>query len=284
MDNLTNIKFIKELLGSFGFTFSKGLGQNFLINPNVCPQMAEKSGCRDIGVIEIGPGLGVLTTELCKISKKVVAIELDNRLKPVLDVTLKEFQNVKVIFGDALKLDLQKLIQDEFQDMKVVICANLPYYITSPIIMKLLESELPIEAITVMVQKEAAERLCAKLGTRSCGAVTAAVSFYAKAEKLFDVSRGSFMPAPNVDSSVIRLDLNKKEPINVKNKKAMFKTIRAGFNQRRKTLTNSLSSGLTIDKQLIAQALESCNLKPTARAEELTLTQFAALSDYIFKE
>lgn len=284
MDNLTNIKFIKELLGSFGFTFSKGLGQNFLINPNVCPQMAEKSGCRDIGVIEIGPGLGVLTTELCKIAKKVVAIELDNRLKPVLDVTLKEFQNVKVIFGDALKLDLHKLIQDEFQDMKVVICANLPYYITSPIIMKLLESELPIEAITVMVQKEAAERLCAKLGTRSCGAVTAAVSFYAKAEKLFDVSRGSFMPAPNVDSSVIRLDLNKKEPINVNNKKAMFKIIRAGFNQRRKTLTNSLSSGLTIDKQLIAQALESCNLKPTARAEELTLIQFAALSDYLFKE
>lgn len=284
MDNLTNIKFIKELLGSFGFTFSKGLGQNFLINPNVCPQMAEKSGCRDIGVIEIGPGLGVLTTELCKIAKKVVAIELDDRLKPVLDVTLKEFQNVKVIFGDALKLDLQKLIQDEFKDMKVVICANLPYYITSPIIMKLLESELPIEAITVMVQKEAAERLCAKLGTRSCGAVTAAVSFYAKAEKLFDVSRGSFMPSPNVDSSVIRLDLSKKEPVSVNNKKAMFKVIRAGFNQRRKTLTNSLSSGLAIDKSTIQQALENCGLKPTARAEELTLAQFAALSDYLFKE
>lgn len=284
MDNLTNIKFIKELLGSFGFTFSKGLGQNFLINPNVCPQMAEKSGCRDIGVIEIGPGLGVLTTELCKIAKKVVAIELDDRLKPVLDVTLKEFQNVKVIFGDALKLDLQKLIQDEFQDMKVVICANLPYYITSPIIMELLESELPIEAITVMVQKEAAERLCAKLGTRSCGAVTAAVSFYAKAEKLFDVSRGSFMPSPNVDSSVIRLDLSKKEPVSVNNKKAMFKVIRAGFNQRRKTLTNSLSSGLAIDKSTIQQALENCGLKPTARAEELTLAQFAALSDYLFKE
>ena len=284
MDNLTNIKFIKELLGSFGFTFSKGLGQNFLINPNVCPQMAEKSGCRDIGVIEIGPGLGVLTTELCKIAKKVVAIELDNRLKPVLDVTLKEFQNVKVIFGDALKLDLQKLIQDEFKDMKVVICANLPYYITSPIIMELLESELPIEAITVMVQKEAAERLCAKLGTRSCGAVTAAVSFYAKAEKLFDVSRGSFMPSPNVDSSVIRLDLSKKEPVSVNNKKAMFKVIRAGFNQRRKTLTNSLSSGLAIDKSTIQQALENCGLKPTARAEELTLAQFAALSDYLFKE
>ncbi|MEE1003598.1 MAG: 16S rRNA (adenine(1518)-N(6)/adenine(1519)-N(6))-dimethyltransferase RsmA [Acutalibacteraceae bacterium] len=284
MDNLTNIKFIKELLGSFGFTFSKGLGQNFLINPNVCPRMAEKSGCRDIGVIEIGPGLGVLTTELCKIAKKVVAIELDDRLKPVLDVTLKEFQNVKVIFGDALKLDLQKLIQDEFKDMKVVICANLPYYITSPIIMELLESELPIEAITVMVQKEAAERLCAKLGTRSCGAVTAAVSFYAKAEKLFDVSRGSFMPSPNVDSSVIRLDLSKKEPVSVNNKKAMFKVIRAGFNQRRKTLTNSLSSGLAIDKSTIQQALENCGLKPTARAEELTLAQFAALSDYLFKE
>lgn len=284
MNNLTDIKFIKDLLSSFGFTFSKGLGQNFLVNPSVCPKLAEKSGCRDIGVIEIGPGLGVLTTELCKIAKKVVSIEVDERLKPVLDVTLKEFQNVKVIFGDALKLDLKKLIADEFGDERVVICANLPYYITSPIIMKLLESELPIEAVTVMVQKEAAERLCAKVGTRDCGAVTAAVSFYAKAEKLFDVSRGSFMPSPRVDSSVIRLDLNKKAPVRVKNKKAMFKIIRAGFNQRRKTLTNSLSCGLSLDKQVILSALESCGLKPTARAEELTLEQFAALSDYLFKE
>lgn len=284
MDNLTNIKFIKELLEGFGFTFSKGLGQNFLINPSVCPQMAERSGCEGIGVIEIGPGMGVLTTELCKKAKKVVAIEVDTRLEPVLNVTLKEFNNVKVIFGDVMKLDLKKVIDEEFSGMKVVICANLPYYITSPIIMKLLESELPIEAITVMVQKEAAQRLCAMVGTRECGAVTAAVSFYAKAEKLFDVSRGSFMPAPNVDSSVIRLDLTKRESVEVKNKKAMFKIIRAGFNQRRKTLTNSLSSGLSLSKQEVADALINCGLKTTARAEELTLKQFAALADFIYKE
>ena len=284
MDNLTNIKYIKDLLSNFGFTFSKGLGQNFLINPSVCPQMAEKSGCGNIGVSEIGLGVGVLTTELCKRAKKVVGIELDERLKPVLNITLQEFDNVKIVYADAMKIDLHKLIKEEFGDMKVVVCANLPYYITSPIIMKLLESELPIEAITVMVQKEAATRLCAKVGTREAGAVTAAVSFYAKAEKLFDVSRGSFMPSPNVDSAVIRLDLTKREALNVNNKKAMFKIIRAGFNQRRKTLTNSLSSGLALDKQIIADALESIGLKPTARAEELTLEQFALISDYIYKE
>lgn len=284
MDNLTNIKFIKDLLSKYGFTFSKGLGQNFLINPSVCPEMAKKSGCENIGVIEIGPGMGVLTTELCKTAKKVIAIEVDNRLKPVLDVTLAEFDNVSIIFGDAMKLDLNEIIKKEFGDMPVVICANLPYYITSPIIMKLLESELPIESITVMVQKEAAQRLCAKVGTRDCGAVTAAVSFYAKAEKLFDVSRGSFMPSPNVDSSVIKLDLTKRQQIKVNNKKAMFKIIRAGFNQRRKTLTNSLSSGLGISKTDILSALESCGLKPTARAEELTLDNFAKLSDLLFKE
>ena len=284
MDNLTNIKFIKELLSSFGFSFSKNLGQNFLINPNVCPQMAELSGCEGIGVLEIGPGMGVLTTELCKRAKKVVAIEVDERLRPVLDITLKEFDNVNVIFGDAMKLDLHKIIETEFEDMDVVVCANLPYYITSPILMRLLESELNINSITVMVQKEAAVRLCAKMGTRECGAVTAAVAYYAQAQKLFDVSRGSFLPAPNVDSAVIKLDLTKSTDIQVNDKDAMFKVIRAGFNQRRKTLTNSLSSLLGVSKDKISQTLQNIGLKPTARAEELTLEQFAMLSDSIFKE
>ncbi len=284
MDNLTNIKFIKELLSSFGFSFSKNLGQNFLINPNVCPQMAELSGCEDLGVLEIGPGMGVLTTELCKRAKKVVAIEVDERLRPVLDITLKEFDNVNVIFGDAMKLDLHKIIESEFSGMDVVVCANLPYYITSPILMRLLESELNINSITVMVQKEAATRLCAKMGTRECGAVTAAVAYYAQAQKLFDVSRGSFLPAPNVDSAVIKLDLTKSTNIQVNDKNAMFKVIRAGFNQRRKTLTNSLSSLLGVSKDEISQTLQNIGLKPTARAEELTLEQFAMLSDSIFKE
>ena len=283
MDGLTNIKTIKDLLEKFGFSFSKQLGQNFLINEGVCPKMAELSGCKDIGVIEIGPGFGVLTSELCKKAKKVVSIEIDERLKPVLDYTLANETNVEVIFGDAMKIDLKKLIAEKFPDMPVVICANLPYYITSPILMKLLESELPINSITVMVQKEAATRLCAKCGTRSCGAVTAAVSFYSQAQKLFDVSRGSFMPAPNVDSSVIKLDLTKREKVDVNNKKFMFKLIRAGFNQRRKTLTNSINSGLAIEKQKIALALEQIGLKPTSRAEELTLQQFADLSDILEK-
>lgn len=281
MENLTNIKVLKELLEKFNFSFSKQFGQNFLINPVVCPEMAEKSGCKGIGVIEIGPGFGVLTTELCKVAKKVVTIELDERLKPVLEYTLKEFDNLEIIFGDAMKIDFQKLIKEKFEGMKVVICANLPYYITSPILMRLLEEELPIESVTVMVQKEAATRLCAKCGTRQCGAVTAAVSFYAKAEKLFDVSRGSFMPSPNVDSAVIKLDLTRREPIEVKNKKLMFKIIRSGFNQRRKTLTNSLNSGLGISKETISEALQKAGLKPTARAEELTLKQFALLSDIL---
>ncbi len=283
MDGLTNIKTIKNLLEKFGFSFSKQLGQNFLINEGVCPKMAELSGCKDIGVIEIGPGFGVLTSELCKKAKKVVSIEIDERLKPVLEYTLAEEKNVEIIFGDAMKIDLKRMIAEKFPDMPVVICANLPYYITSPILMKLLESELPINSITVMVQKEAATRLCAKCGTRSCGAVTAAVSFYSRAQKLFDVSRGSFMPAPNVDSSVIKLDLTKREKVDVNNKKFMFKLIRAGFNQRRKTLTNSINSGLAIDKQKIALALEQIGLKPTARAEELTLKQFADLSDILEK-
>lgn len=243
--------------------------------------MAEKSGCEGIGVIEIGPGFGVLTTELCKVAKKVITIELDERLKPVLEYTLKEFDNLEIIFGDAMKMDFQKLIKEKFEGMKVVICANLPYYITSPILMRLLEEELPIESITVMVQKEAAARLCAKCGTRQCGAVTAAVAFYSKAEKLFDVSRGSFMPSPNVDSAVIKLDLTRREPIEVKNKKFMFRIIRSGFNQRRKTLTNSVNSGLGISKDKISEALQKAGLKPTARAEELTLRQFALLSDIL---
>ncbi len=283
MEGLTNIKTIKNLLEKFGFSFSKQLGQNFLINPSVCPEMAELSGCKGIGVIEIGPGFGVLTNELCKVAKKVVSIELDERLKPVLEYTLCEQNNVEIIFGDAMKIDLKALIAEKFPDMPVVICANLPYYITSPILMKLLESELPINSITVMVQKEAATRLTAKCGTRSCGAVTAAVSFYSKAEKLFDVSRGSFMPSPNVDSSVIKLDLTKREEISVNNKKFMFKIIRAGFNQRRKTLTNSINSGLSIEKEKIANALLEIGLKTTARAEELDLKQFAKLSDILEK-
>ncbi len=283
MYNLSDIGVIKQLLFDAGFSFKKSLGQNFLINPSVCPDMAEASGCTDIGVIEIGTGVGVLTVELCKRAKKVVCIEIDTRLKPILDKTLKDFDNCEVIFEDVMKVDLAALIKDKFGDMPVVVCANLPYYITSPIIMMLLESRLPINAITVMVQKEAADRLTAEVGSRESGAVTVAVDYYAKAETVRKVSRGSFMPSPNVDSAVIRLDLRKEPPSELINEKAFFKLVRAGFNQRRKTLQNSVSSALGISKDTLKTALENSGLAPTVRAEALTMQELCTLSNEIEK-
>lgn len=282
MDNptrkLTDIGYIRELLDRHGFTFSKKLGQNFLINPSVCPRMAEASGATATsGVLEIGPGFGVLTRELAAVAGRVVAVELDERLPAVLSETLAGCSNVEVVSGDCMQLDLQALIAEKFPDMAVAVCANLPYYITSPIIMMLLESRLPVTSITVMVQKEAAQRLCATVGTRAAGAVTAAVAYYAEAERLFDVSRGSFMPAPNVDSAVIRLTVRREPPVQVADERRMFRLIRAGFNQRRKTLANSLSA--VADKAAVAAALAAAGVSPTARAEELTLADWARVSD-----
>lgn len=280
---LSDIGTIKDLLSRHGFSFSKALGQNFLINPSVCPRMAEMSGADEkTGALEIGPGIGVLTAELAKRAKKTVAIELDKRLFPILDETLAEYDNVKIIHGDVLKLNLHEIIETEFSDCEsVCVCANLPYYITSPVIMALLEQKLPIKRITVMVQKEAADRLCAQTGTRECGAVTLAVRHYAEPRLLFKVSRGSFMPAPNVDSAVIGLDIHDSPMIEVKNEQYMFKVIKAGFGQRRKNLLNSLSSGLALPKEKISKALETAKIKPNARAEELSLEDFAYISDLL---
>lgn len=284
MENLSNIKTIKEILSSHGFTFSKALGQNFLINPSVCPKMAMESGAGDnIGVIEVGPGIGVLTNELAKIAKKVVAIEIDDRLIPVLAQTLSDFDNVKVIHGDVLKLDLHKIIEEEFSGMQVVVCANLPYYITSPVIMKLLEDKLRINAITVMVQKEAAQRICAKVGTRQSGAVTVSVNYYSEPKMLFGVSAGSFMPAPNVDSAVIRLDIFKEPKVEVFDEKTFFKVVRAAFSQRRKTLANSLSSGLSQPKEVINQLMQACSLAANLRPEQLSMQDFASLANAYYE-
>lgn len=284
MENLSNIKTIKEILSSHGFTFSKALGQNFLINPSVCPKMAMESGAGDnIGVIEVGPGIGVLTNELAKIAKKVVAIEIDDRLIPVLAQTLSDFDNVKVIHGDVLKLDLHKIIEEEFSGMQVVVCANLPYYITSPVIMKLLEDKLRINAITVMVQKEAAQRICAKVGTRQSGAVTVSVNYYSEPKMLFGVSAGSFMPAPNVDSAVIRLDIFREPKVEVLDEKTFFKVVRAAFSQRRKTLANSLSSGLSQPKEVINQLMQACSLAANLRPEQLSMQDFASLANAYYE-
>ena len=279
MNRLSDIGTIKEILGRHGFTFSKSLGQNFLINPSVCPRMAELSGAeKGVGVIEIGPGIGVLTNELCKLADKVVAVELDKRLLPVLDETLAEYDNIKVINADVMELDLNALIAEEFEGMDVVVCANLPYYITSPIIMKLLEDKLPIKAITVMVQKEAAQRICAEVGSRMSGAVTVSVNYYAKPSMLFSVSAGSFMPAPKVDSAVIRLDILSKPPVQT-NEKKFFAVIKAAFSQRRKVISNSLSSGLSLSKEKTLEILKSANVPSNARAEKLSLDDFANIAN-----
>ena len=283
MERLTDISYLKELLGRHGFTFSKALGQNFLVNPSVCPRMAEasvQSAASDasVGVLEIGPGIGVLTKELLLRAEKVVAVELDKRLLPVLDETLGAFDNLKVVNADVLSLDLHRLIAEEFGGMEVVVCANLPYYITSPVIMKLLEDRLPIRSITVMVQREAAVRLCAAPGTRDSSAITAAVRYYCDPELLFRVSSGSFMPAPKVDSAVIRLILH--EPaVHPHSEAAFFKVVKAAFAQRRKTVLNSLSSSLSLDKDAVRAILETAGVAETARAERLTLEEFANIAD-----
>ncbi len=279
MENLSNISVIRDVLSRHGFSFSKGLGQNFLINPTVCPRMAEMGNAKPgWGIIEIGAGVGVLTAELARRADKVVCIEIDSRLLPVLDETLAEFDNIKIVNEDVLKVDLHKLIEQEFAGMPVAVCANLPYYITSPIIMNLLEAHLPIASLTVMVQKEAAARLCAEPGSREVGAVSIAVRYYSDPKILFQVSRGSFLPAPDVDSTVIRLDVRDRPPVEVGSEEQFFKVVRAAFSQRRKTLPNTLSAGLGIPKSQAIEMLEKAGIPTNLRAEQLTLDQFALLS------
>ena len=281
--NLSDVKTIKSVLSRHGFNFSKSLGQNFLINPEVCPKMAEECGAKSgAGVLEVGPGIGVLTAELAKRADKVVSVELDKRLLPVLNETLSDFSNIKIVNADILKVNIKELIQNEFGNMEVEVCANLPYYITSPVIMRFLEERLPINSLTVMVQKEAAERLCAAPGNRECGAVSAAVQYYAQPQILFDVNRTSFMPQPNVDSAVIKLNVRKEPPVKVKSEKDFFRVIKASFAKRRKTILNSLSSTLGIEKSVISSALEKAEIPQNYRAEQLTMEQFASLTNKIF--
>lgn len=283
MSSLSDIGTIRELMRRHGVSFSKGLGQNFLVNPSVCPRMAEMGGAdADAGVLEIGPGIGVLTAELARRAKKVVAIELDDRLLPVLGETLAEFDNVTVIHGDALKLDLAAVIKEHFADCgSVAVCANLPYYITSPILMALLESRLPIRSVTVMVQKEAADRICASVGSRESGALTVAIHYYSQPHMLFRVSAGSFLPPPKVNSAVIRLEILPQPPYDVGDEKTFFAMVKAGFSQRRKTLANSLTSGGFLSKEAAALALSEAGISPTARVEALDMETLARLSRII---
>ena len=280
MDNLSNPAVIRNLLERHGFSFSKALGQNFLINPAICPKMAQQGiDSSDWGVLEIGAGVGVLTQELARRASKVAVVEIDERLLPVLEESLAEHQNVSIILGDVMKVDLPALLKEQFGDRPVCVCANLPYYITSPILMMLLEQRLPLKAITVMVQKEAAARLCAQPGSRECGAVTFAVRYYSTPRQLFPVSRGSFFPAPKVDSAVIRLDVHPNPDHGVTDEKLLFSMVRAGFGQRRKTLANPLSAALHLPKEKVQQALEQAELPLTVRAEAVPFDGWIKLAN-----
>ena len=283
MYDLTNINTLHRIFEKNGFNLKKGLGQNFIVDPEVCPQIAMHADIDGEGVIEIGPGAGVLTCELAKRAKKVVCIELDTKLKPILADTLADFDNVEVIFADVMKCDLNSIINQHFKGLQVSVCANLPYYITSPIIMMLLETLPELKSITVMVQKEAAVRLCAEMGTRECGAVTAAVRYYSSPQQVLDVPRDSFLPPPKVDSAVIKLTVNSDNQ--GVNRSHFFKVIKAAFSMRRKTLLNCLSAHLEgCDKAKVLSALSECDISPSARAEELTMDQYIALCKTILGE
>ncbi|MBE6795404.1 MAG: 16S rRNA (adenine(1518)-N(6)/adenine(1519)-N(6))-dimethyltransferase RsmA [Ruminococcaceae bacterium] len=284
MKNLSDINVIRSVMAKHGVTFNKGLGQNFLIDPDVCPAMAEAAGLdENTCAVEIGPGVGVLTAELAKRAGKVLSFEVDERLLPVLDETLSEFSNVEIINQDILKADLEAIFKEKCNGMDIAVCANLPYYITSPIIMLFLENKLPVKSITVMVQKEAADRLCAEVGSRDAGAVTVAVNYFANSEELFFVPKESFLPPPKVNSEVIRLTVRKEPPVEVADEKFFFKVVKAAFSQRRKTAENSISSGLSVNKSVVADALEKAGLEKTVRAEKLTMENFATLAEILNK-
>lgn len=277
---LTDLSVIRDLCARYDFSLSKGFGQNFIINPGVCPRIAEASGIGPgWGALEIGPGIGVLTEQLAERADKVVSVEVDTRLQPLLAETMAGHPNFKLVLGDVLKVDLAALLKAEFPGMPVAVCANLPYYITSPILMRLLEERLPIRSITVMVQKEAAQRLCAAPGTRQAGAISYAVAYYAAPELLFTVQPGSFYPAPKVTSAVIRLTLHDTPPVQPANgdERGLFRLIRAAFSQRRKTAANAVAAGLGLPKPRVTAALQTAGLDTRLRPEQLTLADYCAL-------
>ena len=287
---LTDISTVRELLGQENTSFKKKFGQNFLINERVVRDIAlsclpeEDPEGLESGVLEIGPGIGTLTQELCRAAKKVVSVEIDSTLIPVLEKTLAEFDNIKVINSDIMKVDLPALLRENFADCThIVVAANLPYYITTPILMHLFESRLPFKAITVMVQKEVADRLCSSEDSGAYGAVTASVAYYAKAKKLFNVSAGNFLPAPKVDSAVVRFDLYKESPVSVDSEDTFFKVIRSAFGQRRKTLLNALGTGFAhIPKDALTQIITECGFAPPVRGEKLGIAEFALIANGIY--
>ncbi len=279
--NLWDPKTIRQIMAMFGLGFRKEFGQNFLTDPMVIEDIADAcSETEDCTVLEIGPGIGVLTQALSARYREVVALEIDRSLIPVLKYTLDSCKNVTVHNEDVMQADLEGLLSEAFAARPVSVCANLPYYITTPILMKLLESRLPFEGITVMVQEEVADRLCAKAGSKAYGAITASVAYYGHAEKLLRVPADRFVPAPKVNSAVVRITLWKDKPCKPQNEELLFRTIKAAYGQRRKTLANALSTGFPeLSKEEVSEAIESIGETPTVRGERLDIAQFTALSD-----
>ncbi len=275
---------IRELLGKNGFRFSKSMGQNFLIDPSVPLRIAEEAGITaHTGVLEVGPGIGCLTSCLAPWAGKVVCVELDEALRPILAETLSEYGNVEVVYGDVLKTDLPGLAEEKFPVLRPVVCANLPYNITSPVITAFLEAGC-FETVTVMVQKEVARRMAARPGTADYSAFSVLVQWYAKAQLLFDVPSHCFMPAPKVTSSVIRLEKQSSPPAEVLDEALFFRTVRAAFGQRRKTLANALAAGFgELTKEQIAAAIDSCGFDARIRGEALSIPDFAGLTDMLAK-
>lgn len=280
--NLCNIGEIKALLARHGFHFSKAKGQNFLTQSWVPREIAEASGIDETcGVLEVGPGIGPLTQQLCLRAKKVVAVEVDTTLQPILAETMAGNENLEILFRDIMKTDIPALVREAFDGLRPMACANLPYYITSPVLAALLESQ-SFEAVTVMVQKEVAQRICAKAGSGEYSAFTVFCQYYAEPQLLFDVPASCFIPQPKVTSAVLQLRTRQTPPCEIADEKLFFRVVRAGFAQRRKTLVNSLSSGFgEMSKQQLGEILEQCGISPTVRAETLDIPAFASIANAI---
>ena len=278
--DLCNINEIKALLARHGFHFSKAKGQNFLTQSWVPQNIVLESGVDETcGVLEVGPGIGPLTQQLCRYAKKVVAVEVDRTLQPILAETMAGNKNLEIIFGDILKTDISALVQEEFAGLRPMACANLPYYITTPVLAVLLESRA-FEAVTVMVQKEVAQRICSPAGKGDYGAFSVFCQYYAEPELLFDVPASCFIPQPKVTSAVLKLTMRKEPVCEIKSETMFFKVVRAAFAQRRKTLLNALSSGLSqFDKPALAAVIEDCGFAPTVRGETLDIPGFAAIAN-----
>ena len=284
MANLGIPKNTIEILQKYNFVFQKRFGQNFLVDTRILEKIISAADItKDDCVLEIGPGIGTMTQYLCENAKKVIAVEIDNSLIPILEDTLSEYDNVQVINDDILKVDINKLVDEQNDGRPIKVVANLPYYITTPIIMGLFESHVPINSITIMVQKEVADRMQEGPGSKDYGALSLAVQYYAKPQIVTNVPANCFMPRPNVGSAVIRLTKHKEVPVNVKDEKLMFKLIRASFNQRRKTLQNSVcnSGELNFTKDQVVKTLEEMGLSVTIRGEAMSLEEFAKFTNII---